>query len=52
MALYLFLDVLYQAIFHNVLKAAFLTHVLCLEGSHNGVLHKEMVMTVISYIVK
>lgn len=38
----------YQDIFHNVLKGAFLTHVLYLEGSHNGVLYKEMVMTVIS----
>lgn len=52
MVLYLFLAMLYQAFFQNVLKDAFLTHVVYLEGSHNRGLSEEVVMTVINYIVK
>lgn len=51
MVLYLFLAMLYQA-FLRMFQAAFLTHVLYLEGSHHGVLYEEIIMTVINYIVK
>lgn len=52
MVLCLFLAMLYQAFLQNILKAVFLTHVLHLEGSHSGVLYKEIVMTFINYIAK
>lgn len=52
MVLCLFLAMLYQAFLLNALKAVLLTHVLHLQGSHSGVLYKEIVMTAINYIAK